>query len=82
MSRRRFIVYTDECPNCAARSGDRATVISDNQEAHVRQATLKSIRGYIEKKTEEAGAPGVIRTPDLLVRSQTLYPTELRAQYS
>src|SRR5690242_10959147 len=25
-------------------------------------------------------APGVIRTPDLLVRSQTLYPTELRAQ--
>ena len=27
-----------------------------------------------------AGAPGVTRTPDLLVRSQTLYPTELRAQ--
>jgi hypothetical protein len=27
------------------------------------------------------GAPGVIRTPDLLVRSQTLYPTELRAQF-
>jgi hypothetical protein len=27
------------------------------------------------------GAPGVIRTPDLLVRSQTLYPTELRAQH-
>ena len=26
------------------------------------------------------GAPGVTRTPDLLVRSQTLYPTELRAQ--
>jgi hypothetical protein len=26
------------------------------------------------------GAPGVIRTPDLLVRSQTLYPTELRAR--
>ena len=25
------------------------------------------------------GAPGVIRTRDLLVRSQTLYPTELRA---
>ena len=28
------------------------------------------------------GAPGEIRTPDLLVRSQTLYPTELRAHYS
>jgi hypothetical protein len=25
------------------------------------------------------GARGEIRTPDLLVRSQTLYPTELRA---
>ncbi len=25
-------------------------------------------------------APGEIRTPDLLVRSQTLYPTELQAQ--
>src|SRR5262249_26952285 len=30
---------------------------------------------------EERGAPGVIRTPDLLVRSQLLYPTELRARY-
>jgi hypothetical protein len=28
------------------------------------------------------GAPGEIRTPDLLVRSQTLYPTELRARIS
>ena len=29
---------------------------------------------------EENGAPGGIRTPDLLVRSQTLYPAELRAR--
>jgi hypothetical protein len=28
------------------------------------------------------GAPAVIRTPDLLVRSQTLYPAELRARYA
>ncbi len=27
------------------------------------------------------GAPGEIRTPDLAVRSRTLYPTELRAQH-
>ena len=27
----------------------------------------------------DCGAPGGIRTPDLLVRSQTLYPAELRA---
>ncbi len=26
------------------------------------------------------GAPGEIRTPDLLIRSQMLYPVELRAQ--
>jgi hypothetical protein len=26
------------------------------------------------------GAPGEIRTPDHLVRSQVLYPTELRAR--
>src|SRR6202042_2796272 len=31
-------------------------------------------RGY-----RGSGARGEIRTPDLLVRSQTLYPTELRA---
>src|SRR5215472_19148618 len=29
---------------------------------------------------EKSGAPGEIRTPDLLVRSQSLYPTELRAR--
>jgi hypothetical protein len=29
--------------------------------------------------TESNGAPGEIRTPGLLVRSQALYPTELRA---
>ena len=28
------------------------------------------------------GAPGKIRTPDLAVRSRTLYPTELRARNS
>ena len=30
--------------------------------------------------SELRGAPGAIRTPDPLVRSQVLYPTELRAQ--
>ena len=28
------------------------------------------------------GGPGGIRTPDLLVRSQTLYPAELRSHIS
>jgi hypothetical protein len=46
-----------------------------------------SKKGGMERKAKQVilcqitGAPGVIRTPDLLVRSQTLYPTELRAQY-
>ena len=31
---------------------------------------------------EGSGAPGESRTPDLLVRSQTLYPAELRARRS
>ncbi len=39
----------------------------------------------IKKRPQEGaylfiGAPGEIRTPDLLVRSQPLYPTELRAR--
>ncbi len=33
---------------------------------------------YIGNKSFD-GAPGVTRTRDLLIRSQTLYPTELRA---
>ena len=28
------------------------------------------------------GAPGEIRTPDLLIRSQSLYPAELRAHWT
>ena len=31
-------------------------------------------------KLYEYGAPGEIRTPDLMVRSHALYPTELRAR--
>ena len=34
---------------------------------------------YIDEVDKKSGAPGVIRTPDLLVRSQTLYPAELWA---
>ena len=35
---------------------------------------------YQVEPLPDTGAPEGIRTPDLLVRSQTLYPTELRAQ--
>src|SRR5580658_6977916 len=35
-----------------------------------------------EKAKRENGAPGEIRTPDLLLRRQSLYPSELRAPAS
>ena len=34
------------------------------------------------KKAKKSGAPGETRTHDLLLRRQTLYPTELRVQIS
>src|SRR5580704_14950163 len=36
----------------------------------------------LDDSLKKSGAPGVIRTLDLLVRSQTLYPAELRALLS
>ena len=38
------------------------------------------VTGFHITVMEEESAPGVTRTPDLLIRSQTLYPTELRAR--
>src|ERR1700752_4155822 len=35
-----------------------------------------------EKSALKSGAPGEIRTPDPLVRSQMLYPAELRAHHA
>src|SRR6266481_2180583 len=58
---------------------------------HFRQRCMKarpntSISPYYSNRQitfvlfPRSGAPGEIRTPGLLVRSQTLYPTELRAR--
>ena len=50
--------------------------------------TSDSVKHFLQEKTQAVnavtyglwnGAPGGIRTRDLLIRSQTLYPTELRA---
>ena len=38
-------------------------------------------RGEGDAKLLRAGAPEGTRTPDLLLRRQSLYPTELRARY-
>ena len=45
---------------------------------HGHSAILERMR--MMEVIEKNGAPGGTRTPDLLVRSQTLYPTELRAR--
>ena len=48
--------------------------------AVVRRTELGQLRCFWNVKLLiPRGARGEIRTPDLLVRSQTLYPTELRA---
>jgi hypothetical protein len=38
------------------------------------------VQAEVIEDPEETGAPGEIRTPDPLVRSQMLYPAELRAR--
>jgi hypothetical protein len=43
-------------------------------------ATFSGPRRLMMPGPSKFGAPGEIRTPGLLVRSQALYPTELRAQ--
>ncbi len=48
------------------------------------QAHLNAVANLLEevrimRQFSNNGAPGVTRTPGLLIRSQTLYPTELRA---
>jgi hypothetical protein len=40
----------------------------------------EQIQTYMVQAVESIGAPGTTRTCDLLIRSQTLYPTELRVQ--
>ena len=44
--------------------------------------SVRSVTYYLRIAARKSGAPWVIRTPDLLVRSQTLYPAELRARRS
>jgi len=47
-----------------------------------RKLLLPWNRRNLRRTKKVAGAPGEIRTPDLLLRRQSLYPTELRARTS
>src|ERR1039458_9109741 len=50
----------------------------------IRRLQLRLVKSHLSDNTliynGNYGAPGGIRTPDPLVRSQVLYPTELRAR--
>src|ERR1035438_4636084 len=45
-----------------------------------RKSKQKSKRCNLLRSKKNCGAPGEIRTPDLLLRRQSLYPAELRAR--
>ena len=64
-------------------------ICKKNQKA-AKNVTVSVSNGTAQKKkllhlqqlpVHSIGGPGVIRTLDLLVRSQTLYPAELRSHY-
>src|SRR5580704_9302307 len=57
-------------------SCDRSSRRRRTKHGHSANSRTKHMMQVI---VEKYGAPGGTRTPDLLVRSQTLYPTELRA---
>jgi hypothetical protein len=49
-------------------------------DGHLMDSVRKNRRDADSQVIEKSGAPGEIRTPDPLVRSQMLYPAELRAR--
>ncbi len=74
-------IPTQEVP--AVSSVARGSIkLSVDTTAQIQTVAAQGIVGAtttIEARLRESGAPGEIRTPDPLVRSQVLYPTELRA---
>jgi hypothetical protein len=65
----------DRHRRCAALSSNSLVVCREFES--LRRAASND-EGFSVKESD--GAPGGIRTPGLLVRSQALYPAELRAQ--
>jgi hypothetical protein len=78
-----------ECESCADAvpqksprpSADQLDILSCERSGDALRLGL-SVFGLRAKISGEAsyGAPGGARTPDLLIRSQSLYPAELRAR--
>ncbi len=59
----------------------QSTSLPISAEVLVKSQRSRESRKYKTlESTDNYGAPGEIRTPDLVVRSHALYPTELRAR--
>ncbi len=59
----------------------QSTSLPISAEVLVKSQRSRESRKYKAlESTDNYGAPGEIRTPDLVVRSHALYPTELRAR--
>src|ERR1700730_11777632 len=63
----------------AERSQETDAVITPKTQTRHFPLRSTSQLARVSGKLLESGAPGEIRTPDLLLRRQSLYPTELRA---
>ncbi len=74
------------CPTVCARRRHDQNLRNLLARLPVREHTVRPIDHILNtsenqpaRKWLKSGAPGEIRTPDLLLRRQSLYPTELRA---
>src|SRR6202158_83360 len=72
--------FTEGNPNPCSQEATKGPFASINLSRYLSRAHLRpSGLGELYVLLVFCGAPGMTRTCDLLVRSQTLYPTELRA---
>ncbi len=71
--------YADAVPQQLEEAGEKVATVLLAGSGSILVAGPKEAEGARGQVLEFNGAPGEIRTPDLLVRSQALYPTELRA---
>ena len=78
-TRLRYTPTSSEPLNCRNFTALQQTGITLRATHDTFAKTKKAPASALSIHTPENGAPGEIRTPDPLVRSQILYPTELRA---
>jgi integrase len=71
--------YANAVPEQLEEAGERVAMVLLQASGSKTVAAVKTADSATAQVIEIVGAPGEIRTPDLLVRSQALYPTELRA---